>query len=159
MHLNLIVLFMSQGCSRKKGIGVELKSIKIRLVGGVSLDIHMDCTIKKDKIVFVEPPFSSSVPTPNTFFTWNCTDDFYLSLALCKCFKYIFLLIFFLSRLFMGSFVNLAFLPLCTEPWNDRSCKSSVFFPSLVESGKRTRSQSVPVFPNFAIGPFPMTLI
>jgi len=61
---------MSQGCSRKKGIGVELKSIKIRLVGGVSLDIHMDCTIKKDKIVLVVPPFSSSVPhPPNTLFS------------------------------------------------------------------------------------------
>jgi len=32
----------------------------------------------------------------------------------------------------------------------------SVFFPSLAGSGKRTHSQSVPVLPNFATGPFPI---
>ena len=47
---------------------MELKSIKIRWVGGVSWNIHMNCTIKKDKIVLVVPPFSSSVSPPNTFF-------------------------------------------------------------------------------------------
>ena len=31
----------------KRHRGVELKSIKIRWVGGVSWNIHMDCTIKK----------------------------------------------------------------------------------------------------------------
>jgi len=36
-------------------------------VGGVSWNIHMDCIIKKDKIVLVVPPFSSSVP-PTPFF-------------------------------------------------------------------------------------------
>ena len=63
---------VAMGCSRKNGIeggGVgELKSIKIRWVGGVSWNIHMNCTIKKDKIVLVVPPFSSSVPPPPTPF-------------------------------------------------------------------------------------------
>jgi len=53
------------------GGGVELKSIKIRWVGGVSWNILMNCTIKKDKIVLVVPPFSSSVPPPQHLFSWN----------------------------------------------------------------------------------------
>ena len=52
------------------GRGVELKSIKILWVGGVFWNIHMECTIKKDKIVLVLPPFSSSVP-PQHLFSWN----------------------------------------------------------------------------------------
>jgi len=47
---------------------VELKLIEIRWVEGVSWNIHMDFTIKKDKIVLVVPSFSSSVPAPTPFF-------------------------------------------------------------------------------------------
>jgi len=43
---------------------VELKSIKIRRVGGVSWNIHMDFTIIKDNI----PIFKFRPPHPNTFF-------------------------------------------------------------------------------------------
>jgi len=49
---------------------VELKSIKIRWVG-CFLEYPYGLDHKKDKIVLVVPPFSSSVPHPQHLFSWN----------------------------------------------------------------------------------------
>jgi len=67
----LSILF-PKGCSRKNGIGGwNWNQLKLGGWGGVSWNIHMNCTIKKDKIVLVVPPFSSSVPPPQHIFSWN----------------------------------------------------------------------------------------
>jgi len=40
----------------------------VRLKYNIYVPDYMDCAIKKDKIVLVVPPFSSSVPSPTPFF-------------------------------------------------------------------------------------------
>ena len=65
--LNRLGLFQEK---RHRG-GVELKSIKIRWVGGCFLEYPYGLYHKKEKIVLVVPPFSSSVPPPQHLFSWN----------------------------------------------------------------------------------------
>jgi len=60
-----------KGCSRKNGIrGMKLKLIKLLWVGGVSWNIHMDCTIKKIKLCWWYPHFKVLFH-PQHLFSWN----------------------------------------------------------------------------------------